>query len=153
MKCRSFFEIWYVFAYNMFCVAHSMFFVSHSMFSVTHNMSKRKTVPVYQLLGFSHGLIHFWNSYLTGSVTDKLHSRDALLRSFHGRLPGRILQHLTVPHEGSKVWGVGSRWRLQIQYRFHIKVERSQKKAPHKGFKWRSKVPDKVSSLGLKHFR
>ena len=39
-----------------------MFFVSHSMFSVTHNMSKRKTVPVHQLLGFSHGLIlqHFW---------------------------------------------------------------------------------------------
>ena len=34
-----------------------MFFVSHSMFSVTHNMSKRKTVPVHQLLGFSHGLI------------------------------------------------------------------------------------------------
>ena len=29
------------------------------MFSVTHNMSKRKTVPVYQLLGFSHGLIFF----------------------------------------------------------------------------------------------
>ena len=27
------------------------------MFSVTHNMSKRKTVPVHQLLGFSHGLI------------------------------------------------------------------------------------------------
>ena len=47
---RSFFEMWYVFAYNMFCV-------SHSMFSVTHNMSKRKTVPVHQLLGFSHGLI------------------------------------------------------------------------------------------------
>ena len=37
-----------------------MFFVSHSMFSVTHNMSKRKTVPVHQLLGFSHGLIFFW---------------------------------------------------------------------------------------------
>ena len=36
-----------------------MFFVSHSMFSVTHNMSKRKTVPVHQLLGFSHGLIFF----------------------------------------------------------------------------------------------
>ena len=35
------------------------FFVSHSMFSVTHNMSKRKTVPVHQLLGFSHGLILF----------------------------------------------------------------------------------------------
>ena len=48
-----------MFAYNMFCVSHSMFFVSHSMFSVTHNMSKRKTVPVHQLLGFSHGLI-FW---------------------------------------------------------------------------------------------
>ena len=43
----------------MFCVSHSMFFVSHSMFSVTHNMSKRKTVPVHQLLGFSHGLILF----------------------------------------------------------------------------------------------
>ena len=36
-----------------------MFFVSHSMFSVTHNMSKRKTVPVHQLLGFSHRLIFF----------------------------------------------------------------------------------------------
>ena len=46
-----------MFAYNMFGVSHSMFFVSHSMFSVTHNMSKRKTVPVHQLLGFSHGLI------------------------------------------------------------------------------------------------
>ena len=46
----------------MFCVSHSMFFVSHSMFSVTHNMSKRKTVPVHQLLGFSHGLIFFPNS-------------------------------------------------------------------------------------------
>ena len=45
-----FFEIRYVFAYNMFCV-------SHSMFSVTRYMSKRKTVPVHQLLGFSHGLI------------------------------------------------------------------------------------------------
>ena len=32
-------------------------FLFHSMFSVTHNMSKRKTVPVHQLLGFSHGLI------------------------------------------------------------------------------------------------
>ena len=38
-----------------------MFFVSHSTFSVTHNMSKRKTVPVHQLLGFSHGLIFFFN--------------------------------------------------------------------------------------------
>ena len=41
----------------MFCVSHSMFFVSLSMFSVTHNMSKRKTVPVHQLLGFSHALM------------------------------------------------------------------------------------------------
>ena len=68
---RSFFEIWYVFAYNMFCVSHSMFFVSHSMFSVTHNMSKRKTVPVHQLLGFSHGLILFvalWHSSLAHAV-------------------------------------------------------------------------------------
>ena len=38
------------------------FFVSHSMFSVTHNMSKRKTLPVHQLLGFSHGLIFFKGS-------------------------------------------------------------------------------------------
>ena len=53
-----------VFAYNMFCVSHSMFFVSHSMFSVTHNMSKRKTVPVHQLLGFSHGLIFLPIGYL-----------------------------------------------------------------------------------------
>ena len=48
----------------MFCVSHSMFFVSHSMFSVTHNMSKRKRVPVHQLLGFSHGLILFLNIYI-----------------------------------------------------------------------------------------
>ena len=54
-RYRSFFEIWYVFAYNMFCVSHSMFFVSHSVFSVSHNMSKRKTVPVHQLLGFHMG--------------------------------------------------------------------------------------------------
>ena len=65
---RSFFEIWYVFAYNMFCVSHSMFFVSHSMFSVTHNMSKRKTVPVHQLLGFSHGLIFWKESHWPGGL-------------------------------------------------------------------------------------
>ena len=43
----------------MFCVSHSMFFVSHSMFSVTHNMSKGKTVPVHQLLGFSRVFFFF----------------------------------------------------------------------------------------------
>ena len=50
-----------MFAYNIFCASHSMFFVSHSMFSVTHNMSKRKTVPAHQLLGFSHGFILFFS--------------------------------------------------------------------------------------------
>ena len=69
---RSFFEIWYVFAYNMFCVSHSMFFVSHSMFSaVPHNMSKRKRVPVHQLLGFSHGLIFFKMYYSFKSILFK----------------------------------------------------------------------------------
>ena len=33
------------------------------MFSVTHNMSKRKTVPVHQLLGFSYmGLFSSWTT-------------------------------------------------------------------------------------------
>ena len=45
-----------------------MFFVSHSMFSVTHNMSKRKTVPVHQLLGFSHGLIFFFRFWCSSEL-------------------------------------------------------------------------------------
>ena len=46
-----------MFTYNTFCVSHNMFSVSQ-YFSVTHHMLKRrKTVPIHQLLGFSHGLI------------------------------------------------------------------------------------------------
>ena len=67
---RSFFEIWYVFAYNMF-------FVSHSMFSITHNMSTWKTVPVHQLLGFSHGLILFAISFVA-------HNSSSLSRQSDG---------------------------------------------------------------------
>ena len=63
----------------MFCVSHSMFCVSHSMFSVTHNMSKRKTVPVHQLLGFSHGLIFFFGGCLNIFWVEELYCLSILL--------------------------------------------------------------------------
>ena len=77
----------------MFCVSHSMFFVSHSMFSVTHNMSKRKTVPVHQLLGFSHGLILDSRvSQKVSKYTKRIFERKST-RSIHRESSKEPLEH------------------------------------------------------------
>ena len=52
---RSFFDIWYVFAFNMFCVSHSMFLVSHSMFSVIICQSEKQFLST-SCWGFHMGL-------------------------------------------------------------------------------------------------
>ena len=79
-----------------------MFFVSHSMFSVTHNMSKRKTVPVHQLLGFSHGLMFF------PQQPERLGVLPIKLRGGLGQPPETLHQFREVPKEWNRFRSEGS---------------------------------------------
>ena len=55
-RYRSFFEIWYVFAYNMFCVSHSMFLFHIACFLLLIICQSEKQFLSTSCWGFHMGL-------------------------------------------------------------------------------------------------